>query len=260
MLGLSMDKLLIVMVLAAVVIGPHRLPHYAHLLATFTRQVRDALESARTRIEEESGVSLDDEEWRQLDPRRYDPRTIIREALEQPTPSRAEDQAPPVVVVSPAGPASPRRDRAERQDPVASDSSEIRAASEPSESPRADAGAGPLCAACAAPLTAGEDVPGASGPPAITGNEVDARDDAGVRDDAAAETDAVAGDDAGAAAPASESGQADRSTRKKWVVVGGTSGHPIRRLVDVDDPADIKDDDGAHESEGDRLPQPQPLG
>jgi sec-independent protein translocase protein TatB len=43
------------------------------------------LDDAKERVRDEMGVDLDDEEWRRLDPRQYDPRRIIRDALLEPS-------------------------------------------------------------------------------------------------------------------------------------------------------------------------------
>lgn len=53
------------------------------------RNLRDYANSAKTRMKEEMGPDFDDVEWRKLDPRQYDPRRIIRQALlEEPSPAR----------------------------------------------------------------------------------------------------------------------------------------------------------------------------
>ena len=79
--GLTFDKLLIVAVIAAFVIGPQRLPSYAAKLGQFVRSMREFANGAKTRMKEEMGPEFDDVDWRKLDPRQYDPRRIIREAL-----------------------------------------------------------------------------------------------------------------------------------------------------------------------------------
>ena len=81
MFGLTFDKLLIVAVIAAFLIGPERLPAYAAKLGQFTRSLRDFANGAKTRMREEMGPEFDDVDWKKLDPRQYDPRRIIREAL-----------------------------------------------------------------------------------------------------------------------------------------------------------------------------------
>lgn len=79
--GLTFDKLLIVAVIAAFLIGPERLPAYAAKLGQLTRSLRDFANGAKTRMREEMGPEFDEVDWKKLDPRQYDPRRIIREAL-----------------------------------------------------------------------------------------------------------------------------------------------------------------------------------
>jgi len=185
MLGLTMDKVLLIVVIAAVVLGPQRLPHYAQRLGELVRQVRDHIESTRTRTEQETGVSLSADDWKAWDPRRYDPRQIVRDALEprQQTAS-APAPTPPTIVVAPG------------------DGTRTRAA----DAAVAGALAHPAvpCETCGSPAAAAD--PHAPEPATER-----------------AEGDAAAG----------EAGAPPR--RQRWIVVGGTSGHPIRRLVDVED-------------------------
>src|SRR6478752_9390529 len=79
--GLTIEKLLVIAVIAAFVVGPERLPKYAETLANVTKRARTWLSTARTRVKDEMGDDFDDLDWRTLDPRQYDPRRIIREAL-----------------------------------------------------------------------------------------------------------------------------------------------------------------------------------
>ncbi|QIG40296.1 Sec-independent protein translocase TatB [Microbacterium sp. 4R-513] len=79
--GLTIEKLLVIGVIAALLIGPERLPRYAETLAHLTTRTRDFLRNAKTRVQDEMGEEFEDVDWRTLDPRRYDPRRIIREAL-----------------------------------------------------------------------------------------------------------------------------------------------------------------------------------
>ena len=79
--GLTPEKLLLIGVLAAFLIGPERLPRIAEALAQFTKRARDFLRGAQSRVRDEMGEDFDDVDWRKLDPRQYDPRRIIREAL-----------------------------------------------------------------------------------------------------------------------------------------------------------------------------------
>jgi sec-independent protein translocase protein TatB len=79
--GLSFDKILVIGIIAVVVIGPQRLPAAAARLAQLVRSVREMADGARDRLRDEMGPEFDDVDWKKLDPRQYDPRRIIREAL-----------------------------------------------------------------------------------------------------------------------------------------------------------------------------------
>ncbi len=67
--------------IAVFVLGPERLPGYAAKLAQLVRTVRDMANGAKERMKDEMGPDFDDVDWKKLDPRQYDPRRIIREAL-----------------------------------------------------------------------------------------------------------------------------------------------------------------------------------
>ena len=84
--GLDWDKLVLILIVAALLVGPERLPRYAETLARLTVRAREWLSGARTRVKEELGDDFDDVEWRKLDPRQYDPRRIIRDALLEDAP------------------------------------------------------------------------------------------------------------------------------------------------------------------------------
>jgi sec-independent protein translocase protein TatB len=81
--GLSAEKLLIIGVIAAFLIGPDRLPVYAQKLAQFVKNVKRMAEGAKTQISDEMGEDFQELDWKKLDPRQYDPRRIIREALQE---------------------------------------------------------------------------------------------------------------------------------------------------------------------------------
>ena len=86
--GLTFDKLIIIAVIAVFLIGPDRLPGYAAQLARLVRSLRAMADGAKDRMREEMGPEFDEVDWKKLDPRQYDPRRIIREALlEDPTPA-----------------------------------------------------------------------------------------------------------------------------------------------------------------------------
>ena len=100
MFGISFDKVLVIAVLAVFLLGPERLPHYASQLAKLVRTVRQMADGAKDRLRDEMGPDFDDVDWKKLDPRQYDPRRIIREALLDDT----EDDNPVVKPVSSHGP------------------------------------------------------------------------------------------------------------------------------------------------------------
>ena len=81
MFGLSGEKLLILAIIAVFVLGPERLPEYAKGLANIIKSIRKMADGAKTQIKDELGPDYEDVDWRKLDPRQYDPRRIIREAL-----------------------------------------------------------------------------------------------------------------------------------------------------------------------------------
>ena len=83
MLGLTFEKLLIIGVLAAFLIGPERLPVFAEGLGRFIRSAKRLATDGRERVRSELGAD-EDLDWRSLDPRQFDPRRIIREALAEP--------------------------------------------------------------------------------------------------------------------------------------------------------------------------------
>ena len=86
MFGLTFEKLLLIGVIAVFLLGPERLPHYAAKLGQLVRSLRDMANGAKTRVRDEMGSEFDDVDWRKLDPRQYDPRRIIREALSEVDP------------------------------------------------------------------------------------------------------------------------------------------------------------------------------
>ncbi|WOF22920.1 twin-arginine translocase TatA/TatE family subunit [Microbacterium betulae] len=206
MFGLTFEKLLVIAAIAAVVIGPQRLPRYAERLGELIRAFRAFLDAARERTAAETGLSAED--WKALDPRRYDPRRIVREALE-PVPAASEAPGDvPRIAVSAAGPDVAH----ERPDPEGV-------------------------------VLGGEMRPGPAPVPVATPSPVAAGGEGSVLEGPVREgvDGAVAGDEP---APA---------RRMKWVVVGGSSGHPRRMLVEVDEddragaaaPDDAAERDGA---------------
>lgn len=80
-LGLTFDKLLLIGVVAVLIIGPERLPKAAEAFSRLVRRAGEYLRDTKSKMKDELGPELDEVDWRKLDPRQYDPRRIIRDAL-----------------------------------------------------------------------------------------------------------------------------------------------------------------------------------
>jgi sec-independent protein translocase protein TatB len=95
--GLTFEKLVIIGIIAVFLLGPERLPYYASQLARLTKTVRGMANGAKERMREEMGPDFDEVDWKKLDPRQYDPRRIIREALidDEPVPVITPPVKPP---------------------------------------------------------------------------------------------------------------------------------------------------------------------
>ena len=81
MLDINGGEFLILLVVAVLVIGPERLPKYAEQLGQLAKRARVFLQETKSRVDDELGEDIKDVDWAALDPRKYDPRRIVREAL-----------------------------------------------------------------------------------------------------------------------------------------------------------------------------------
>jgi sec-independent protein translocase protein TatB len=79
--GINGSEFIVLLVVAAVVLGPERLPRYAQQLARLIKELRRMAQGASAQMRDELGPEFDEIDWRKLDPRQYDPRRIVREAL-----------------------------------------------------------------------------------------------------------------------------------------------------------------------------------
>jgi len=99
--GLTIEKLLLIGIIAVFLIGPDRLPAYSAQFARLIKSLRDMARGAKDRMREELGPDFDELEWKKLDPRQYDPRRIIREALlEDDTPATPPPPPPKPAIES----------------------------------------------------------------------------------------------------------------------------------------------------------------
>lgn len=101
--GLTIEKLLLIGLVAGLLIGPERLPRYVESLTRFARRAKEYVTTAKTRMKDEMGADFDDVDWRTLDPRQYDPRRIIREALLDDAPVPTVRAASAAAAVAGAG-------------------------------------------------------------------------------------------------------------------------------------------------------------
>ena len=81
MFDINGGELLVLAGVALVVLGPDKLPGYAAQAARMLRQLRTMADSARDQMRDQLGPEFDDIDWKTLDPRQYDPRRIVRDAL-----------------------------------------------------------------------------------------------------------------------------------------------------------------------------------
>lgn len=95
MFGINGGEFLILAVLAVFVLGPDKLPVYAQQLARLVKEVRRMATGAKEQLREEVGDEIADMDWRKLDPRQYDPRKIIKDALLEDEDPAAPGEARP---------------------------------------------------------------------------------------------------------------------------------------------------------------------
>lgn len=84
MIGVSIEKLVVVLIVATLILGPTRLPAYAERVGAWARGLRAFVDAARARAEQDLGVPVRADDW-QREVQRYDPRRIVREALAEPS-------------------------------------------------------------------------------------------------------------------------------------------------------------------------------
>ncbi len=93
MFDIGFDKLLVLAVIVFFVVGPKRLPELAARLGRLVRWARQFIEEKKSEIEGELGAQAGEIEWRKLDPRQYDPRRIVRDALFESETTTSENSA-----------------------------------------------------------------------------------------------------------------------------------------------------------------------
>jgi sec-independent protein translocase protein TatB len=97
--GINGAEFVVLAIIVFVVIGPERMPEYARQLKDLIKSLRRTAAGAKDDLKETLGPELSDINWRAYDPRQYDPRRIVREALLEDDEEQQEEQnkssAPP---------------------------------------------------------------------------------------------------------------------------------------------------------------------
>lgn len=88
-------ELVIIVVVALLVIGPERLPEYLAKARQGVRDLRRLAEGAKTQLRDQMGPEFDNVDWSAYDPRQYDPRRIVRDALAEGWDATDETQDAP---------------------------------------------------------------------------------------------------------------------------------------------------------------------
>ncbi len=111
MFDINGAEFIVLAVIVLIVVGPERLPEYAAQLGRIVREVRKFAMGARDQVRAELGPEFDDVDWSKLDPRQYDPRRIVRDALQEALDDEPAPTKPKTSLTKPAQP-SARRDPA----------------------------------------------------------------------------------------------------------------------------------------------------
>lgn len=81
MFGINGGEMIVLLLLALFIIGPERLPGYAEELKLLVKKAKRYASGAKDELVETLGPEVAEVDWKKLDPRQYDPRTIVRQAL-----------------------------------------------------------------------------------------------------------------------------------------------------------------------------------
>ncbi|WP_273117793.1 twin-arginine translocase TatA/TatE family subunit [Actinomyces dentalis] len=95
MFGISGSEFLVLLLVVIVVVGPRRLPEYTRRLTQLVRRLRLFLDNAKEQIAQEVGPELGELNLEDLNPRNYDPRKIVRDALGEDLDAIRRDLANP---------------------------------------------------------------------------------------------------------------------------------------------------------------------
>lgn len=85
MFGLGGEEIVFIVILALLIIGPEKLPEYARKIAEYAKAAKRFVNETKEKVGEELGPEFSEVDWQKLDPRQYDPRKIVRDALVEDT-------------------------------------------------------------------------------------------------------------------------------------------------------------------------------
>ena len=114
MFGITGGEAIIILIVALVIIGPERVPEYAQKFKELVKTIRGYATGATEDLKETLGPEFSDMDWRKLDPRQYDPRVIVREALMEDDQEGAGGSTASTAATSVAAPTVRRLARGER--------------------------------------------------------------------------------------------------------------------------------------------------
>jgi sec-independent protein translocase protein TatB len=90
--GISGSELIVLLLVGFLVVGPEKLPDLSRQLARVVVKIREVARDTQSKVRDELGDDL--EEWKNLDPRQYDPRRIVADAMREPAPKRTSLSGP----------------------------------------------------------------------------------------------------------------------------------------------------------------------
>ncbi|MGC5629417.1 twin-arginine translocase TatA/TatE family subunit [Georgenia sp. Z1344] len=81
-MGISGSELVVLLLVGFLVVGPEKLPELSRQLARIVRKVAAVARDTGDKVRAELGDDLED--LKSLDPRQYDPRRIVADAMKEP--------------------------------------------------------------------------------------------------------------------------------------------------------------------------------
>ncbi|MCC5782841.1 Sec-independent protein translocase TatB [Kocuria sp. CCUG 69068] len=81
MFGINGVEAIVLVLVVLFLVGPERLPEYAQKLKDLVKAAKRYATGATEDFKETLGPEIAEVDWRKFDPRQYDPRTIVRQAL-----------------------------------------------------------------------------------------------------------------------------------------------------------------------------------